>query len=201
MKVEELEREGAIGLAETGEAMSRGTRRAFRGGWGRRVGIEQPRKLGRRGCAGNDNGAANFRSCGALKESNHDAARLQPASSDSFSSSLQTEAARNLHKSSPDQESVPSIWRSGASAARRSIHRDNSPVALGGSPRNAVSSDTSREISMISMILDRVCGRLEAICSDQPGREPEIGTARLAALAGGSLTAGVVTAPATVPVF
>ena len=122
--------------------------------------------------AGDNSGGSNFRLYGALEDAHYDVSGLQAASSDSLSSSRRTEAARNSLKSSSDQESDQSILRSDARSARRSINRDDSPAASGGSRRNAVSRDASCEFTRISMILDLVYGAPEAIRND-PWRSVE----------------------------
>ena len=120
--------------------------------------------------AGDDDGGPDFRLYGALEDTNYVVARPQSTSSDSLSSSLRTEAARKSLKSSSDQESDQSTVHSGASAAKRSISRDNSPAASGGSLRNAVSSDTSCEFRRVSIILDLVYGAPNAIGNDRSRR-------------------------------
>ncbi len=97
-------------------------------------------------------GWADLRFDSALEDTDNHVARLQSIPSDSFASSRRTEAARNSRRSSSDQESDQSILRSGASEARRSINRDNSMAASGGSLRNAPSRDASCEFRRISII-------------------------------------------------
>lgn len=118
------------------------------------------------GCAGDDNRRPYLRFHRAFEESNNNVPRLQSVSSASFSSSRRSEAARNSFKSSSDQESDPSILRSGAKAPSRSISQDNSPAASGASLRNAVSRDASCEVIEISMIPDSVYGHLVALGND-----------------------------------
>ena len=103
------------------------------------------------GCAGNDNGRADLRFDGTLEDADYHVAWLQSRPSDSLASRCRTEAARNSLRSSSDQESDQSILRSGARAARRSIKRDNSMAASGGSLRNALSNDASWEFRRTCM--------------------------------------------------